>query len=111
MLSLRYSTATQIDGCYVVIDALDECPIDSWEFSLVMDRIEKHDADTRAHNFLFTSRKEVDIEARIRDSTAAIHNLPLPIPADCVNADVRLHVKRFIANDRGMKDFPAPFEV
>lgn len=43
---------------YVIIDALDECPIESREhfYELILDRIEKHE-QTSSYNFLFTSRK------------------------------------------------------
>ncbi|KAH6699782.1 ankyrin repeat-containing domain protein [Leptodontidium sp. MPI-SDFR-AT-0119] len=90
---------------YVIIDALDECPIDTREhfFELILGRIEKHH-QTDSYNFLFTSRKEADIEKRMAESTVAIHNIP--IPAECVNKDVRLHVTQFIASHRVMKDFP-----
>jgi len=96
---------------YVIINALDKCPINSRErfFGLIINRVEKHDADHRAYNFLFTSRKEADIKARMQDSTAAIHNLP--IPADYINANVHLHVKQFIASNRGIKDFPAQLKA
>lgn len=91
---------------YVIVDALDECPADSRDdfFNLILDRIERHGGQNRTYNFLFTSRNEPDIEARMGESIAAIHNVP--IPAECVNADVRLHVTRFIADNRAMKSFP-----
>ncbi|KAK4442332.1 ankyrin repeat-containing domain protein [Podospora aff. communis PSN243] len=90
---------------YIIIDALDECPIDkrSQIFDLVLNRIERGGED-RNYNFLVTSRKESDITEQMAEAPAGIHEIS--IPADCVNADVRLHVSRFIENHRDMKSFP-----
>jgi hypothetical protein len=84
---------------YVVIDALDECPIESRElfYELFLDRISD---ETGLFNFLFTSRKESDIEQRMTE-LKKLHNVPILTGA--VDADVRLHVSRFIAKNRIMK--------
>jgi len=89
---------------YIIIDALDECPIESREhfYELILDRIEKHEP-TSSYNFLFTSRKEPDIEQRIAELNVKLHNVPI-LTGD-VNADVRLHVTQFISNHRTMKDW------
>jgi len=90
----------------MIIDALDECPLDSRErlFDLLLDRID-HDGDKdRAYNFMFTSRREPDIETRLTELHAPVRTIPIPV--DCVNADVRLHVARFIEKSRAMKNLP-----
>lgn len=92
---------------YVVIDALDELPLESRSefFDLLIDRMNQQEHQNQNYNFLFTSRKEPDIQERMEGLAVSVHNVS--IPAGCVNADVRLHVKRFIAEHRGMKNFPA----
>lgn len=89
---------------YLIIDALDECSPEGREhfFQLVLDRIEENQ-DAGAFNFLFASRREPDIEQRMIRLTTELHSIP--IPAACVNEDVRLHVTRFISGDRTMKDW------
>lgn len=90
---------------YIILDALDECPIDRREqlFSLILDRLPNHPG---SYNLLFTSRKETDIEHRMSEHARAAskhHNVPI-LTGD-VNADVRLHVGRFISDHRTMKDW------
>jgi len=91
---------------YVIIDALDECPIKSRDdfCELILTRIEQTGQTSRAYNFLFTSRNEFDIEKRMSESSAGIRQVPIPV--DCVGADVRLHVRHFISVNRTMKNFP-----
>jgi hypothetical protein len=92
---------------YVIIDALDECPIDSREqfYELFLDRIKDQ---TGSFNFLFTSRKEPDIEQSMVE-LARLHNVPI-LTGD-VNADVRLHVIRFISGHRTMKGWSKDLKV
>lgn len=91
---------------YIIIDALDECPIKSRDdfCELILTRIEQTGQASRAYNFLFTSRNEFDIEKRMSESSAGIHQVPIPV--DCVGADVRLHVRHFISVNWTMKNFP-----
>jgi hypothetical protein len=67
-----------------------------------LDRIEKHH-QTGSSNFLFTSRKEPDIEQKMTKLRVKLHNVPV-LTGD-VNADVRLHVTHFISDHRTMKDW------
>ena len=71
-------------------------------YELIMDRIEQH-YDMGSYNFLFTSRKEADIEQRLVGLSDKLHIVPV-LTGD-VNADVRLHVRRFVADHRTMKDW------
>jgi hypothetical protein len=86
---------------YIIIDALDECPIESRErfYELFLDRIDRQKG---SFNFLFTSRREPDIEQRMTE-LSNLYNVPI-FTGD-VDADVRLHVSRFISNHRTMKDW------
>jgi hypothetical protein len=87
---------------YVIIDALDECTSEGRErfHKLVIRHIEDQPG---SYNFLFTSRKELDIEQTMTElgQKVKLHNVP--ILAQDVNADVRLHVRQFIANHRTFK--------
>jgi hypothetical protein len=67
-----------------------------------LDRIEKHE-QSASFNFLFTSRKEPDIEQRMTELSVKLHNVPI-LSGD-VNADVRLHVTQFVSDHRTMKDW------
>ena len=94
--------ADQSKQSYVIIDALDECPVEKREqfYELVLDRM---DAQSGSYNILFTSRRETDIEQRMTQLKGKLHNVPI-LTGD-VNADVRLHVSRFISEHRTMKDW------
>lgn len=89
---------------YLIIDALDECSLERREhfFQLVVDRIEENQ-NAGSFNFLFTSRKESDIEKRMAELTTKVHSVP--IPTGCVNDDVRLHVAHFVSTHRTVKDW------
>ncbi len=89
---------------FLIVDALDECPVESRErfFELVLDRIEQHHTTaSTCYNFLITSRKERDIEERVTGLSGKLHNFPLL--TDSVNEDIRLHVREFISKHRVMK--------
>jgi hypothetical protein len=84
---------------YIIIDALDECPIEIREqfYELFLDHI---DQEAGCFNFLFTSRKEPDIEQRM---TKLKRSNNMPILTGDVDADIRLHVSRSISTHRAMK--------
>jgi hypothetical protein len=85
---------------YVVIDGLDECPVESERSkmeSLLLTPIQEHNVNT---NFLFSSRMEFDIEEAMKTLGNAIDLHVIKIAADDVDADVRIHVQRFISGHK-----------
>lgn len=102
--STLFAILNESQQSYIIIDALDECPLEGREqfHELVIRRIE---GQPGSHNFLFTSRKELDIEQTMTELGQKIKLHNVPILTEDVNADVRLHVRHFIANSRTLKDW------
>jgi hypothetical protein len=57
------------------------------------------------HSFLFTSRKELDIEQTMAELGERIKPHNVPILTGDVDANVRLHVRQFTASNRTLKDW------
>ncbi|KAI9779165.1 MAG: hypothetical protein M1839_007700 [Geoglossum umbratile] len=93
---------------YIVIDGLDECPFDGDGserhrlHDLVVGRIGRSPG---SFNFLFTSRKERDIEEAMEGvaERAVLHNIP--IKSEDVDADVRLHVQQFVHRNKRIRSW------
>jgi hypothetical protein len=84
---------------YLVIDALDE--------STNQDTVLEFLLDLLAHqpgriNIIITSRQERNIQQSLEASTAAI----IAVTADKVDHDVKLHIQKRIALERGLQKFP-----
>jgi len=90
---------------FVIIDALDECLLESRErlFDLLLVKIDQY-TDNKS-NFLFSSRKEPDIEMRLTELHVPVRSVP--IPQDRVEIDIRLYVSRVIADSRTMRALPS----
>ena len=106
-MSTLFELLTQEENkqSYIIVDALDECQIDRREhlFTLILDRLLTHPG---SYNILFTSRREADIEQRMSEHAAtAVKHHNIPILTGDVDADVRLHVGRYISGHRTMKDW------
>jgi ankyrin repeat domain-containing protein 50 len=87
---------------FIIIDALDECPKDERDrfYQLITQQIGEQPG---CYNFLFTSRKESDIEEAMTE-IVQLHNVP--IQSGDVNADVGLHVREFIVGNKRLKKWP-----
>ena len=89
---------------YIVIDALDECPEDSWKSKrqVLLDQI-KRMAEHRSENLhlLVTSRKKYDIETTLRE-----YAIEICIQNSKVDADIMLHVRTCLTTDNTFKIFP-----
>lgn len=85
---------------YIILDGLDECPLESQTSrlgKLVLAQI--GDAPGR-YNFLFTSRKEADIEEYMKQISEKTDLKDIRIQMKQVDADIRIHVQQFISGDR-----------
>jgi hypothetical protein len=85
---------------YVLIDGLDECPVDQERprlEKLLLESIGKHPGH---FNFLFTSRKEFDIEECMKRLSKQVDLHMIPIQTEDVDQDVRLHVQKFISGHK-----------
>lgn len=95
---------------YIIIDGLDECSYDpsgserSRFNDLVLEEIGNQPGN---YNFLFTSRKEHDIEEAMKvvDKQTKLHTIA--IQADTVDSDVRLHIQRFISGHKRISKWTA----
>jgi ankyrin repeat domain-containing protein 50 len=104
LASTLFATLTGNQKSYVIIDALDECPLEGRDlfYELVINRIGEQPGN---YNFLFTSRKELDIEQSMTELGQKIELHNIPILTGDVNADIRLHVRRFTASNRILRDW------
>ena len=95
---------------YIIIDGLDECPYNpnnserSRLNDLVMDEIGKHPGN---YNFLFTSRKEYDIEEAMKIVSSRTDFHIIEIQTENVDSDVRLHVQRFLSRHKRISKWTA----
>lgn len=88
--------------CFIVLDALDECDILERETLLrTLDQLSET-GNLQNTRFLFTSRKEHDID--IAFSKARIH--PVCIQDEKVAADVELYVSGHMEKDERLKRLP-----
>jgi len=95
---------------YVIIDGLDECSYDpsgserSSFNDLVLEELGNHPG---CYNFLFTSRKEHDIEEGMKIVSKQTKLHTISIEAETVDADVRLHIQRFISGHKRISKWTA----
>jgi ankyrin repeat protein len=96
---------------YIVIDGLDECPSNSETsersrfHELVVSNIGQLPGQ---YNFLFTSRKEHDINEAMKALADQCTLQEVPIDIKKVDADVRMHVRRFISEHKRIKTWSEP---
>lgn len=98
------------EQAYLVIDGLDECPYGPQDSErsrfedFILCEIGQHPGN---YNFLFTSRKEFDIEESMKDiaKRTALHIIG--IQADDVDSDVRLHVRHFVSQHKRISKWSA----
>ena len=95
---------------YLIIDGLDECPYDpnnserSRLNDLVLGEIDKHPGN---YNFLFTSRKEYDIEEAMKAVSNRTDFHIIEIQTENVDSDVRLHIQRFVSGHKRISKWTA----
>lgn len=95
---------------YIIIDGLDECPYDpnnserSRLNDLVLDEIGKHPGN---YNFLFTSRKEYDIEEAMKAVSKRTDLHIIEIQTENVDSDVRLHIQTFVSGHKRISKWTA----
>jgi len=95
---------------YIIIDGLDECPYDpnnserSRLNDLVLGEIGKHPGN---YNFLFTSRKEYDIDEAMKAVSKRMGLDIIEIQTEDVDSDVRLHVQRFVSGHKRISKWTA----
>lgn len=104
LASTFFDVLNEDQRSFVIIDALDECPLKGRNqfYQLVTQRFGERPGQ---YNFLFTSRKEQDIEQTMTEVGEKIKLHNVPILAEDVDADVRLHVRQLIAGHRTLKDW------
>lgn len=89
---------------FVILDALDECPLQERErlFELTLERT---GPEASRSNFLFTSRKERNIEECMSELGEVVELHIMPIFTGDVTADIRLYVSHQLSTRRGTRDW------
>jgi hypothetical protein len=96
---------------YIIVDGLDECPYgsDKSERSrlndMLLGEIGKNPGN---YNFLFTSRKEYDIEEAMKSISKATALHILEIQTADVDSDVRIRIQRFVSEHHRISKWKAP---
>jgi len=95
---------------YVIVDGLDECPYGSNNSErsrlndLVLGEIGKHPGN---YNFLFTSRKEYDIEEAMKAISKRADLHTIKVQTQDVDSDVRLRIQRFVSGHKRISKWTA----
>ena len=95
------SVLERLQPAYIVLDALDECStIHSPEREAMLKLLKRIRAEELYHvNILILSRKELDIE----DGLNHVHTKTLCIQNAAVDKDIRVHVRRLLADDSRLR--------
>lgn len=91
---LAESTAT-----YIVIDALDECPVIKDRKEILQFLVEISSAESNDVHVLVTSRLEEDIDKIVSEISESNEVTRVPIQNSQVNNDIRRHVEVCLADD------------
>lgn len=103
VVALR-SVLSMTGQSFILIDALDECPIVNNERGELLNLLNTiHGFGLPNVHILATSRKELDIEYAL---TPILTTPPIGIQNKIVNADVRTFLKGQLAHDPLLKNWP-----
>jgi hypothetical protein len=86
---------------YIVIDALDECPVSKGERRRLLDTIRRIATAAPANLHLFcTSRKETDIDAVLSPlwSPPQLNSIDLTVARDIIDADIGRYIDSMLAS-------------
>jgi hypothetical protein len=95
---------------YIIVDGLDECPYDpnnserSRFNDLILGEIGRRPGN---YNFLFTSRKEYDIEEAMKAASKRADLHIIEIQAENVDSDVRLYIQRSVSGHKRISKWTA----
>jgi hypothetical protein len=89
---------------YLILDALDECPLDGGERERLLSAIhEIHNWSNERIHMLATSRREVDIERKL---VPLLIEQPICIDSALVDEDIKVHVRSQLTASR-FSNWPA----
>ncbi|KAI9819646.1 MAG: hypothetical protein M1826_001107 [Phylliscum demangeonii] len=89
---------------YIIVDALDECS-DRERLLDVVNQIVEWKLSSL--HLLVTSRKEIDIEARLHDLQPVL----ISVQMGHVDSDIRLHVRQCLLTETKLRKWPAPVQI
>ena len=103
------SILVRLQPVYVVLDALDECStIHSPEREAMLKLLKRIRAEELCHvNILILSRKELDIEEGLKH----VHTKTLCIQNAAVDNDIRVHVRRLLADDSRLRKWSPTIKI
>ncbi len=103
------SILKRLQPAYIVLDALDECSmIHSPEREAMLKLLKRIRAEELHHvNILILSRKERDIE----DALEHVHTKSLCIQNAAVDNDIRVHVRRLLADDSRLRKWSPTIKI
>jgi len=96
LVDVLFAEVSRYSRVFLVIDALDECPLDQRE--LFFDAFSKTSVATLALSLFITSRKEPDIESALSETAT----YTICLQGSDVDADVRIHVSNAISQDKSL---------
>lgn len=99
LLEILCEVMANSDGTYLVLDALDECPMREDLIELVTDLFRK---TKEKANVFITSRKEFDIEEALSEiQVEDIHRID--VDNQCVQVDIENFVRSRLSTDRRLR--------
>ena len=103
------SILERLQPAYIVLDALDECStIHSPEREAMLKLLRRIRAEKFYHvNILILSRKELDIEEGLKH----VHTKTLCIQNAAVDNDIRVHVRRLLADDSRLRKWSPAIKI
>ena len=103
------SILERLQPAYIVLDALDECStIHSPEREAMLKLLKRIRAEKLYHvNILILSRKELDIEEGLKH----VHTKTLCIQNAAVDNDIRVHVRRLLADDPRLRKWSPAIKI
>jgi hypothetical protein len=93
-----FSSLTASSRTFVVLDALDEC-LESTNRSDLLDTIEQIVTRSKHLNVLVTSRKETDIESKLK----RLFEYNTSLEENVIGLDIAMHIRKTIENDEKLR--------
>jgi hypothetical protein len=102
------ATVQGFDGVYVVLDALDECPLSNDKREELLKSLTRiHDQDSQNVHLLCTSRRETDIERVLKVilCSKSAFDIDLTVRKKAVDHDIGLHINETFRTDETFKSW------
>jgi hypothetical protein len=102
------ATVQGFDGVYVVLDALDECPLSNDKREELLKSLTRiHDQDSQNLHLLCTSRRETDIERVLKVilCSNSAFDIDLTVIREAIDHDIGLYINETFRTDETFKSW------